>query len=84
MKAEYYYERCLQIDRLQDIPCYTTQLLLCNTTVYNNFNAFHPKVFNTHTHTHTYAEWAKKMYTLFTHQYLWNKFKLNFYFRVRV
>ena len=29
-------------------------------------------------------EWPKKMYTLFTHQYLWNKFKLNFYFRVRV
>ena len=27
---------------------------------------------------------AQKMYTLFTHQYLWNKFKLNFYFRVRV
>ena len=24
------------------------------------------------------------MYTLFTHQYLWNKFKWNFYFRVRV
>jgi len=31
-----------------------------------------------------YTEWPKKMYTLFTHQYLWNKFKLNFYFRVRV
>ena len=27
---------------------------------------------------------AQKMYTLFTHQYLWNKFKWNFYFRVRV
>ena len=26
----------------------------------------------------------KKMYTLFTHQYLWNKFKWNFYFRVKV
>ena len=26
----------------------------------------------------------KKMYTLFTRQYLWNKFKLNFYFMVRV
>ena len=22
-----------------------------------------------------YTEWPKKMYTLFTHQYLWNKFK---------
>ena len=22
-----------------------------------------------------YREWPKKMYTLFTHQYLWNKFK---------
>jgi len=31
-----------------------------------------------------YTEWPKKMYTLFTHQYLWNKFKWNFYFRVRV
>jgi len=31
-----------------------------------------------------YTELPKKMYTLFTHQYLWNKFKLNFYFRVRV
>ena len=30
------------------------------------------------------TEWPKKMYTLFTHQYLWNKFKWNFYFRVRV
>ena len=30
------------------------------------------------------TEWPKKMYTLFTHQYLWNKFKRNFYFRVRV
>jgi len=29
-----------------------------------------------------YTEWPKKMYTLFTHQYLWNKFKWNFYFRV--
>jgi len=28
------------------------------------------------------TEWPKKMYTLFTHQYLWNKFKWNFYFRV--
>ena len=27
---------------------------------------------------------AQKMYKLFTHQYLQNKFKLNFYFRVRV
>ena len=27
---------------------------------------------------------AQKMCTLFTHQYLWNKFKWNFYFRVRV
>jgi hypothetical protein len=26
-----------------------------------------------------YTEWPKKMYTLFTHQYLWNKFKWNFY-----
>ena len=25
--------------------------------------------------TTTYTEWSKKMYTLFTHQYLWNKFK---------
>jgi hypothetical protein len=33
---------------------------------------------------HVYTEWPQKMYTLFTHQYLWNKFKLNFYFRVRV
>ena len=32
----------------------------------------------------SYTEWPKKMYTLFTHQYLWNKFKWNFYFRVRV
>ena len=31
-----------------------------------------------------YTEWPKKMYTLFTHQYLWNTFKRNFYFRVRV
>ena len=31
-----------------------------------------------------YTEWPKKIYTLFTHQYLWNKFKWNFYFRVRV
>ena len=31
-----------------------------------------------------YTEWPKKMYTLFPHQYLWNKFKWNFYFRVRV
>ena len=31
-----------------------------------------------------YTEWPKKIYTLLTHQYLWNKFKLNFYFRVRV
>ena len=31
-----------------------------------------------------FTEWPKKMYTLFTHQYLWNKFKWNFYFRVRV
>ena len=31
-----------------------------------------------------YTEWPKKMYTLFTQQYLWNKFKWNFYFRVRV
>jgi len=31
-----------------------------------------------------YTEWPKKIYTLFTHQYLWNKFKRNFYFRVRV
>ena len=31
-----------------------------------------------------YTEWPKKMYTLFTHQYLWNKFKWNFYFRMRV
>ena len=23
----------------------------------------------------THTEWPKKMYTLFTHQYLWNKFK---------
>ena len=23
----------------------------------------------------TNTEWPKKMYTLFTHQYLWNKFK---------
>ena len=30
------------------------------------------------------TEWPKEMYTLFTHQYLWNKFKRNFYFRVRV
>ena len=22
-----------------------------------------------------YTEWPKEMYTLFTHQYLWNKFK---------
>jgi len=22
-----------------------------------------------------YTEWPKRMYTLFTHQYLWNKFK---------
>jgi len=37
--------------------------------------------------TSSYAfntEWSKKMYTLFTHQYLWNKFKWIFYFRVRV
>jgi hypothetical protein len=32
----------------------------------------------------SYTEWPKKMYTLFTHQYLWNKFKWNFYFRVSV
>ena len=31
-----------------------------------------------------YTEWPKKMYTLFTHQYLWNKFKWNIDFRVRV
>ena len=31
-----------------------------------------------------YTEWPQKMYTLFTHQYLWNKFKCNFYFGVRV
>ena len=31
-----------------------------------------------------HTEWPKKMYTLFTHQYLWNKFQWNFYFRVRV
>jgi hypothetical protein len=31
-----------------------------------------------------YTEWPQKMYTLFTHQYLWNKFKWNFYFRARV
>ena len=31
-----------------------------------------------------HTEWPQKMYTLFTHQYLWNKFKWNFYFRVRV
>ena len=31
-----------------------------------------------------HTEWPKKMYTLFTHQYLWNKFKRNFYFRARV
>ena len=31
-----------------------------------------------------YTEWPKKMYTLFTQQYLWNKFKWNLYFRVRV
>ena len=30
------------------------------------------------------TEWPKTIYTLFTHRYLWNKFKLNFYFRVRV
>jgi hypothetical protein len=24
---------------------------------------------------HKTTEWPKKMYTLFTHQYLWNKFK---------
>ena len=30
-----------------------------------------------------YTEWPKKMYTLFTHQYLWNKCKWNFYFRAR-
>jgi len=37
------------------------------------------------TFLHTmYTEWPKKMYTLFTHQYIWNKFKRNFYFRVRV
>jgi len=24
---------------------------------------------------HFNTEWPKKMYTLFTHQYLWNKFK---------
>ena len=30
------------------------------------------------------TEWPKKIYTLFTHQYLWKKFKWNFYFRVRV
>ena len=35
-------------------------------------------------HILKYTEWPKKMYTLFTHQYLWNKFKRNFYFRVRV
>ena len=33
---------------------------------------------------HICTEWPKKMYTVFTHQYLWNKFKWNFYFRVRV
>ena len=30
------------------------------------------------------TEWPKKMYTLFAHRYLWNKFKWNLYFRVRV
>jgi hypothetical protein len=30
-----------------------------------------------------YTEWPKKMYKLFTHQYLWNKFKSNFYFSWR-
>jgi len=38
MEAEHSYERCLQINRLQHIPCYTKQLLLCNTTVYSNNN----------------------------------------------
>jgi len=38
MKAEHSYERCLKINKLQDIPCYMTQLLLRNTTVYNNNN----------------------------------------------
>ena len=27
------------------------------------------------------TEWPKKMYTLFTHQYLWNKFKMKFLFQ---
>ena len=39
---------------------------------------------NYNTAKHLYTEWPKKMYTLFTHQYLWNKFKLNFSFRARV
>ena len=34
--------------------------------------------------TYVYTEWSKKIYTLFTHQCLWNKFKWSFYFRVRV
>jgi len=33
-------------------------------------------------HLVEYKKWPKEMCTLFTHQYLWNKFKWNFYFRV--
>ena len=29
----------------------------------------------TRTYMYIHTEWPKKMYTLFTHQYLWNKFK---------
>ena len=34
---------------------------------YNYWRKLHITIDNT--------EWPKKMYTLFTHQYLWNKFK---------
>ena len=42
------------------------------------------RIFVLKLYIYIYTEWPKKIYTLFTHQYFWNKFKWNFYFRVRV
>ena len=49
-------------------------IYLLTLSMLHDLVILHALEVNSH-NTVTYTEWPKKMYTLFTHQYLWNKFK---------
>ena len=54
------HDTCMRVVNMQNSHCHRKTLTVRLSRVHGDAK---------------YTEWPKKMYTLFTHQYLWNKFK---------